>query len=660
MNARRVAVLAGVLTVAVGVVALVAPGAVPVRLDRAVVVFVGVVALVQAARVVQRRRNGRLDVATTPDPERAVSASQPGADLGSVLAPFLNRRRVAVYLNRLQEGLTAVAVAALVRYEGIAEAEARERVAAGTWTDDARAAAFLGDVDPPSRSLRTRLRNRLARESSHRRALRRTVDAIESVVERHSDGSRGTTGGTAPQSRDGDATAEPAAGPDSDRGVSTADPDAFGDGADGEVVTRQIHSTGHWRGVSAVALVGIGVGVIAEQPAVLLAGVVGIGYAAYARSPALPPGSVSVERTLGAESAAAGEPVTVTVTVTNASGRVLPDVRVVDGVPRALAVESGAPRCGTALLPGGSASFSYTVTARRGEHEFGPTRVVGRTVTGEREAERLHASATTLTCIPPLSAATEPVPLRRAATRFVGREPTDATGEGVEFAATREYRPGDPMRRIDWNRRARTRELTTVEFREERAATVVLLVDARPEAYLSPAGSDEHAVDRAVDAAGQLLAALAESGSRVGVAAAGAESCWLAPDAGVEHRAEARELLATAPALSPVPNEDRTGSRGWQTALRERLESGTQLVVLSPLYDDESAQFARQFDERGFPVSVVSPDPTTRQSPSHRLGRVARQLHVSELRGAGVPVVDWDRGEPLDAALARHAERGSE
>lgn len=654
MNARRFALLGGVVLLAVGVAAIVAPGVVPLTPDRVIVVLVGLLALARAFRVVQRRWNGRLDAARTPDPERSVAVPQPGADIASVLGPFLGRRRMYTHVSRVREGLTAVAVAVLSQFEGLSESEARERVEAGTWTDDLDAASFLGGTDAPSRPRRTRLRTRLTRGSSTRRKLRRTVDAIAAVVERHV-GADGVTGNDSHEREDADQSRRDA---DADRRASTTDAYTFDDGTD-ELVSRSAHSTGHWRGVSAVALVGIGVGVIVEQPAVLLGGVVGIGYAAYARSPALPPGAVSVERTVSTGEPEPGEAVTVTVTVTNPGDRVRPDVRVVDGVPEALAVESGSPRCGTALRPGESTSFSYTVTARRGVHEFGPTHVVGRNVTGGTEEERLCASDTTLTCIPTLSAGAEPVPLRQKATQFVGREPTSSTGEGVEFSATREYQPGDPMRRIDWNRRARTRELTTVEFREERAATVVLLVDARTSAYLAPDSQDGHAVDRAVEAAGQLFAQLADAGNRVGIAVAGTDSCWLPPDTGVEHRATARELLAVAPALSPVPNDEQASPRQWQTTLRNRLEPGTQLVFLSPLFDEGANRIARQFDERGYPVTAISPDPTTRLSPSHRLGRVVRQLRVSELRGAGIPVVDWSWEEPLDAALARYDERRS-
>jgi uncharacterized repeat protein (TIGR01451 family) len=653
VNYRRLLPLIGIVALGVGIVAIVAPGIVPLSPDRIIVSLIGVLALVQALRIIQRRREGSLDEAETPEPERTITTPQPGEDFESVLGQFLDRQRVYAHVKRIREGLSVATVAVLTRFGGYTESEAKERVKAGTWTDDIYAASFLGGEDAPRIPLRTRLRDKFAPESLTQRKVRHTVDAIAAVVDRRVQSNEGVDSESGNQGTEDRTSYEK----ESRHEASTSDKYTFDEGTT-EVIYREAHSTGHWRGVSVIALVGIGVGVLVEQPAVLLGGVVGIGYAAYARSPALPPGRVSIDRTLSTETPESGDEVTVTVTVTNTGDRVLPDIRIVDGVPEALSVASGSPRCGTALRPENSTTFSYTVTGRRGVHSFRPTLVIGRNLTSGTEEERLYSSDTILRCIPSLSSGNERIPLRSQSTEIVGREKTPTTGEGIEFAATREYRPGDPMRRIDWNRRARTRELTTIEFREERAASVVLLVDARTSAYVSPDSQTGHALDRTVEAAGQLFTQLSASGNRVGIAAAGADTCWLAPDSGDEHRAAARELLALHPALTPIPKKKRSISRRWRKTLRNRLKPGTQIIFLTPLQDDATSRIARQFDEEGFPVTILSPDPTSDQSPSHRLACIARQIRVSALRGAGIPVIDWAWDEPLDTALALYNERG--
>jgi uncharacterized protein (DUF58 family) len=80
-------------------------------------------------------------------------------------------------------------------------------------------------------------------------------------------------------------------------------------------------------------------------------------------------------------------------------------------------------------------------------------------------------------------------------------------------------------------------------------------------------------------------------------------------------------------------------------------------VLLTPLVDDAGARLAREFEAYGFPVTVVSPDPTADRTSGNRLARVTRALRASGLRRTGVPVLDWGPDEPIDAAVERHNER---
>ncbi len=652
MNYRRLASTLGVAVLGFGLVVTVYPGVAVLGLSPVLVWGVGGLTVFQALRVIQDRRRSDLDEAVTPDPELPTASPSPGEDLETVLEQFLDTRDAYLYRSRLRDGLRSAAVAVLARYGTYTEADATVALETGTWTEDRFAAAFLGTENALSLPVRTRIRNWFRRESPMDRDVRHTVDAIAAVA--------GVTPRSSEESND---TAprherrEVDTGHDvSPRDGSPSRDDELADEAY-DVVSRASHPTGRWRGVSVVALLGIGVGLLVGEPAVLLAGVVGVGFAAYARSSILPPGSVSIDRSLDPDRPEPGEDVRVTVTVTNETGRYLPDVRLVDGVPETLAVTDGSPRLGTALRPGEHTSFAYSIEARRGVHRFGRTLLVARDLPNAVEQERSLLAETELTCVPSLRPVTEPVPLREQATQYVGRVETSRSGEGLEFYATRDYRRGDALSRIDWNRRARTGELTTVEFREERAATVLVVIDATEAAYVSGKPYDAHAVDRAVDAAGGIYAALSDSGDRVGITALSPEQCWLAPGSGVDHGAEARELLATHPALSPVPREGGSTTRWWRRQLRERLSPGTQIILLTPLCEEYSGQFARRFDEYGYPVTIVSPDPTGDRTAGDQLSRVARTLRISSLRSSGIPVVDWPGDETVDEALARYDER---
>jgi uncharacterized protein (DUF58 family) len=332
----------------------------------------------------------------------------------------------------------------------------------------------------------------------------------------------------------------------------------------------------------------------------------------------------------------------------------------VDGVPPALEVVEGSPRLATALRPGKQVTFSYTVEAVRGRHAFEPMTVLARGYTGAIERELLvePASETSLTCTPALGQGPL-LPLRAQTTQYTGRVATDTGGPGTEFHAVREYRPGDPLSRIDWRRTARTGEFATLEFRQERAATVVLVVDSRRDAYLAPDAESLSAVERSVLAAGEAFTSLLASGDRVGLAAYGPEGGWLAPATGDTHRARARKLLATHAGFSPSPPMGPFFASLRLRQLRRRLPAEAQVVLFSPLCDDYIASVARRLDAYGHLVTVVSPDPTAADTPGRQLARIERGIRLSELRRARIRVVDWAPDEPLRAALARADRRWS-
>ncbi|WP_435335151.1 DUF58 domain-containing protein [Haloarchaeobius sp. TZWWS8] len=422
------------------------------------------------------------------------------------------------------------------------------------------------------------------------------------------------------------------------------------------VISERTDETNHWRGVAAVTLVAGAVGIVTRQPGLLLSAVVGVGYLAYARIAEVPPVTLRITRELSDATPSLGDEVAVTVRVTNEGSRILPDVRLVDGVPDELAVEDGSARLGTALRPGETDSFRYTLTAKRGTHEFKTCEAIVRGWAGARETHTRFRTNTEMVCTPSLEA-TIPVPLRKQTSRYAGRVDTDIGGDGVEFHSTREYRRGDPLTRVDWKRYARSGELATLLFREERAATVMCLLDLRREAYVRRDEDGLHAADLGIDAAGRVFSALLETGDRVGITALTPGTVWLAPGLGNEHRAKVEELFAHHPALSSERPQGFYSVTLGVRGLRKRLPGDAQVVFFSPLTDDEAAHAARLVHAHGHKVTIVSPDATNDETLGQRIARAERRARITSLRQGGIRVVDWNPDEPLANALARGTRR---
>lgn len=416
------------------------------------------------------------------------------------------------------------------------------------------------------------------------------------------------------------------------------------------------HRTRRWRGVVVLTLAAAGVGLLAKRPLLLLVSTLGVVYAMYPRLSSVSEPRLELDRRVSDTNPQAGTPVEVTTTVRNAGDRTLFDLRFVDGVPPALAVTDGSPRLGTALGPGDEASVSYTMSAKRGRHRFEAATALARDLSGDHEVEVAVEAETAVDCTSDLDTA----PVGEQTRPLSGQIPADAGASGTEFHQTRSYRRGDPVGRVDWNRYARTGELTTVEFRAEQTASVVVLVDATPAAYRGREG-DPHAVVLGVSGAQLLVPTLLDGHNHVGLAGLGREAVWLAPSSGRKHRLRAQELLSTHRTFSSrPPDPDATIDVETQAeTLLARLGERTQLLVVSPLLDDAIVTAIQRFRATDHDVTVVSPDVTAgvEETDGARAGRrlaaIERASRLSTLRAADVGTIDWPTTEPLAATLHR-------
>jgi len=415
-------------------------------------------------------------------------------------------------------------------------------------------------------------------------------------------------------------------------------------------------------GVTA-ALVAVSAGLATNTPAMLFLAVGGVAYAAYGYLTVAPDPTVEIERQVGENSPVPGDDVAVTLTVRNDGDRTLPDLRIVDGVPDDLAVTEGSPRACTALRPGEETTVEYAVGARRGNHEFEPTTILCRSVSGTAERTVRQTAAGEVRCRTVL----DTMAVDDQTIQYTGRVTTDTGGSGIEFHSTRAYRPGDPMNRIDWNRLARTGELTTVDYRRERAVTVVVVVDARPEAAVASAPDAPDAVDLNAYAAHRAAMALLEAGNRVGVSVFGRQSDWLEPGAGGAHERRVRESIGAAPAAaegrSSLFREETAFDGGRRIVgdddvrtLREGMPGNAQALVVSAATDDFPVDLATELGVHGHDVTVLSPDVTSGGSVGSRIAALDRTVTLSRVRDREARTIDWDPEEPLSLSIARATE----
>ncbi|MFC4542530.1 DUF58 domain-containing protein [Halosolutus amylolyticus] len=424
-----------------------------------------------------------------------------------------------------------------------------------------------------------------------------------------------------------------------------------------------------WRGAIAATIVLVIAGLADGNGVLLLGGVVPLAYvAAGALSRVRPPDEddLALSRSVTPTPAPPGRPVTVTLTVTNESDRTLPDLRIVDGVPRDLAVLQGSPRAGTTLEPGETIEIEYVVVARRGEYAFEPPHV---------RVRGLGASAVTTTAPEPAGDNSlvcrldaDAPPIEETGRTRIGQLTTDRPGEGIAFHSSREHQPDDPASRINWRQYAKRGELATVNYEQQVAATVILVVDARSPNHVVAGRGRPTGVELAVYAATRALSDLLAHGHDVGVAIVGLEGdgpaglVWLEPRSGPEQRSRALEsfrLATDATTPSEIrdrnPGESMTGSERYEAdraaeqhrKLIDLAPANAQVALFSPLLDDVPIGGVETWRGAGLPTVVLSPDIVPENTASGQHAQIRRRTRLARCQAAGARTFDWRRGTPL-------------
>lgn len=420
-----------------------------------------------------------------------------------------------------------------------------------------------------------------------------------------------------------------------------------------------------------------GSGLLAGSPALFAAALVPLTYVTYGAvsSAPQPNGSLTVTRECSPESPLPGEQVTIELTVTNESAQTLSDVRIADGVPDSLDVIAGTAVTGMTLRPNASATLSYTLQPTRGTYEFSaPTvRLRGFAATSSHTLSVSSTGITTLRCVIP----TEAEPLKQRTIPFVGSVATDSSGVGLEFHSTREYRHGDPVNQVNWRQYARTGELGTTLFREQQAANVVAIVDARLDEAQIKAPGQPDGVTLATYAAVLSANAFLSAHHNVGFAAFGTAGeppgirtgppAYVEPGMSTETRTRigilANHVAAQYGADRTVTDTTHSGSsssrsrsgthRDEARELVSLLPSGAQLLYCTPVLSDAAVAYGTTFRQHGYDVTVLSPTLTDGSTVGSSLASVKRTTRLDKLQSLGASVIEWDPDQPLETALIR-------
>jgi len=155
-------------------------------------------------------------------------------------------------------------------------------------------------------------------------------------------------------------------------------------------------------------------------------------------------------------------------------------------------------------------------------------------------------------------------------------------GGGLDYEESRPYQYGDDLRNINWRLMARTNELYTKVFREERETTRIIVIDRRSAMRFGTRGHLK--IARAVQVASYLAGVSLKQGYSVGGVVIQPETIWVEP-----RRSNSKvhswlyDVVEHCPVVDESPSNPSLSSLLSQLHLR--LASGSQLIIISDFHD---------------------------------------------------------------------------
>jgi uncharacterized protein (DUF58 family) len=135
---------------------------------------------------------------------------------------------------------------------------------------------------------------------------------------------------------------------------------------------------------------------------------------------------------------------------------------------------------------------------------------------------------------------------------------------GYDLREIREYRAGDPFKRLAWKASARRGQLMVREFDLEERDVVWMVLDASVELWAGDSGKAP--LDIAIESAAAIAERHLEQGNRVGLAIVGARRlAWLPPASGAAHAAR---LMTALSFETGCHDADRSGLDEAEVGLR--------------------------------------------------------------------------------------------
>jgi uncharacterized protein (DUF58 family) len=375
----------------------------------------------------------------------------------------------------------------------------------------------------------------------------------------------------------------------------------------------------------------IGIGLLASSPVVIILGMLVLGSSTAGRLWA----RVSLEevyftRTLSERRLFVGETAELRLTLENRKGLPVPWIEVREQLPRDLPLvgakkQSSGPlewailQRNTAL--GRHDRLEWPVTFRavqRGYYRIGPTRLRSGDIFGLFDREKVVQALAERLVVYPHTYSMPELGLDSARPFGELRGGNRIFEDPSRVVGIRDYQPGDPMKRIDWNATARVQRLQSRLYEPSRAQSIVVALNVGTSQH-NWQGADPVLVERGVSVAASVARWAAEADLAVGLIANGAFPGQGRPiRIGVgQHPDRLNRILEALAAVRVFTMSNL--ARELEGASTGALPAGSTVVVAAAVMPDDLAATLLRLRGDGHFVHVVK---TSEREWDANLGRI--------------------------------------
>ena len=254
------------------------------------------------------------------------------------------------------------------------------------------------------------------------------------------------------------------------------------------------------------------------------------------------------------------------------------------------------------------------------------------------------------------------IAIKRLADSFsYGTDRSPFVGSGVEFAQSRQYQYGDPIRAIDWRVTARTGKVFIKEFETPKRMPCYLMVDTSASMMIGSTRRTKYAM--AIHIAGGLALACLDRVSPVGVLGVGSRDFRIQPSL------SKNRILEWLHQLRHFRYDESTTLVARINELIPTLATRALFIVLSDLHDERAVDSLKQMGQKHDCVVLQLQDPVERslrgsgfvRAQEAETGRAfvthGRRLHLDqslveqELRRGGIDHLVLHTDQPISHHL---------